>query len=134
MCSALPIYFQTTHIEIYFWAINLSWDSLFFRCGMEEPNLLGRIGSLSIDAVRTSPHPTMVVPPSVQNLPFLHPSFFRCLKLIPNSLNCASLTGAGASMSGHPAVCVFGKAMTSRIELAFVINITIRSRPKAIPP
>ena len=34
----------------------------FSDVAMEKPNLLCGIGDLSIDAVRTSPYPTLVVP------------------------------------------------------------------------
>ena len=37
--------------------------------------------------------------------------------LIPNSRNCISVTSAGEFINGHAAVCVFGKAITSRIEV-----------------
>ena len=53
---------------------------------------------------------------------------------MPNSFNCSSVTTAGALTKGHAADCVFGKAITSRIELDPVINITKRSSPNAKPP
>jgi hypothetical protein len=53
---------------------------------------------------------------------------------MPNSFNWASATAAGAAVKGQLADWVLGKAITSRIELDPVINITIRSTPKAKPP
>jgi len=60
----------------------------------------------------------------------------RCYVAIfsDNSISCSTLTRDGASVSGQAAFCVFGKAITSRIESAPVIIITNRSKPKAIPP
>src|SRR5262245_14661335 len=51
-----------------------------------------------------------------------------------SSRSCCSLTSVGASVSGSAAVCVLGKAITSRMLSAPAISIAIRSRPKAIPP
>ena len=49
-------------------------------------------------------------------------------------LQAMAATGLGACVSKHCARCVFGKAMTSRIDSAPAIMATIRSRPKAMPP
>lgn len=53
---------------------------------------------------------------------------------ICNSFSCFSSTTDGAWVSRHCARWVFGKAMTSRMDSAPVIMVTIRSRPKARPP
>ena len=53
---------------------------------------------------------------------------------MPVSLSCAWETSPGALVNGQLAVCVFGKAMTSRILSAPAINMTIRSSPNATPP
>src|SRR5690606_21246926 len=52
----------------------------------------------------------------------------------PSSRSCLADTLPGASVSGHAADWVFGNAITSRIELAPVISMISRSRPKARPP
>ena len=54
--------------------------------------------------------------------------------LMCNSRNCFSATALGAWVSRHWARCVFGKAMTSRIDSEPVIMATIRSSPNAMPP
>ncbi len=46
-----------------------------------------------------------------------------------NSFNCLASTCAGASVSKQLACCVFGKAITSRIEPSPANNITKRSKP-----
>ena len=43
-------------------------------------------------------------------------------------------SGDGACVSRSCARCVLGKAITSRIDSAPVISVTMRSRPKARPP
>ena len=53
---------------------------------------------------------------------------------MPVSRNCSGETTPGASVSGQCADCVFGNAMTSRIESAPAISMTIRSSPNAMPP
>src|SRR5258708_5595738 len=55
-------------------------------------------------------------------------------KRIPSSRSCFSSTGLGAPTSRSCARCVFGKAITSRIDSAPAISATRRSRPKAMPP
>src|SRR5262245_6606842 len=53
---------------------------------------------------------------------------------IPSSRNCFSSTSEGASVIRSVAEAVLGKAMTSRSELAPAMSITMRSRPRAMPP
>ena len=43
---------------------------------------------------------------------------------MPSSISCPVATAEGAEVSGQDAVCVFGKAMTSRIDWAAAISIT----------
>src|SRR5690606_21088963 len=53
---------------------------------------------------------------------------------MPSSSNWLSSTGAGASVRGSTPVWVFGKGMTSRIDVSSCSTITSRSMPKAKPP
>ncbi len=53
---------------------------------------------------------------------------------ICNVLSCSSSTGAGAPVRGSVALCVFGKAITSRIVSSPAAIATIRSIPGAMPP
>src|SRR5580704_11115104 len=53
---------------------------------------------------------------------------------IPNSRNCPSATGVGASIIRSFAAAVLGKGITSRRLSAPARIITMRSRPNAIPP
>src|SRR5579863_48984 len=62
-------------------------------------------------------------------------SFFCDLSTrICSSWSWTSLTGEGASVIRQIPFCVFGKAITSRIELSPARSMTRRSSPKAIPP
>ena len=57
--------------------------------------------------------------------------------IAPNTLAtriAAEFTLAGACVNKQLAVCVLGKAITSRIDDMPDINIANRSKPKAIPP
>jgi len=54
--------------------------------------------------------------------------------VIERSISCWGSTSEGDLVRAHCAVVVFGKAMTSLIELALASNITNLSRPKAMPP
>src|SRR5580700_4105388 len=51
-----------------------------------------------------------------------------------SSRSWVSPTSVGASVSGSAAVCVLGKAITSRMLSAPLISMASRSRPKAMPP
>src|SRR6516164_2242309 len=51
-----------------------------------------------------------------------------------NSDSCAGDATDGASVIKHVPDWVFGKAITSRIDLQPAKSMTIRSRPSAIPP
>ena len=59
---------------------------------------------------------------------------FLLVDRISSSCNWASATEEGQSTKRSVAFCVFGKAITSRIEVEFVSSMASRSRPKAIPP
>src|SRR5437867_9429760 len=62
------------------------------------------------------------------------PHFTLLFTWIPNSFNCASLTGVGAFTIRSTARAVLGNGITSRKLSAPARIITIRSRPKAMPP
>src|SRR5262245_5944333 len=51
-----------------------------------------------------------------------------------SSRSCFSLTGLGAPVSRSCPRWVFGNAITSRMASAPAIRVTMRSKPKAIPP
>ena len=53
---------------------------------------------------------------------------------MPSSRSWRGSTGLGASVIRQTARCVFGKAITSRSELAPASSIASRSRPSAMPP
>src|SRR5690606_5324 len=52
----------------------------------------------------------------------------------PSSRSCFSSTGLGACTSRSWARCVFGNAITSRIDAVPAMRATRRSRPNAMPP
>ena len=61
-------------------------------------------------------------------------SFFTTVLLICSSRICFSSTMFGAWLMTSTALCVFGKAMTSRMDGRFAMSMMRRSRPKARPP
>ena len=54
--------------------------------------------------------------------------------LIFNSANWPGATALGESVIRSDPLATFGKAITSRSDLAFAKSITVRSSPMAIPP
>src|SRR3979411_2694541 len=74
----------------------------------------------------------LIMPQSKDSYAFTSGSTFR--NRICNSRNCFSSTSDGARVSRHCARWVFGNAITSRIDSAPVIIVTMRSRPNAKPP
>ena len=53
---------------------------------------------------------------------------------IPRSRSWRASTGAGASVSGQVPFCVFGNAMTSRMDSSPTSTAASRSSPNAMPP
>ena len=88
---------------------------------------------------------TFETSPSYKNEPRISPqlavnggyssfSFFTTVLLICSSRICFSSTMFGAWLMTSTALCVFGKAMTSRMDGRFAMSMMRRSRPKARPP
>src|SRR5690554_4370994 len=65
---------------------------------------------------------------------FLDDSSPSCSMSRCNSFSCAGSTVEGAPDMRQEAEAVFGKAMTSRSEVAPTKIMTSRSNPKAMPP
>ena len=60
--------------------------------------------------------------------------FGGAIVAIASSTNCFVSTGLGASVMRSVPLCVLGNAITSRMLCRFSMSITMRSRPRAIPP
>ena len=74
------------------------------------------------------------MPLNTQETQFSFFSFFLTAVRMESSRSCFSSTGDGAFDMTSRALCVFGKAMTSRIDGRFAMSMTRRSRPNARPP